>query len=174
MKIGVALLAALIVAGTATATASTTPTPWTRANMTAAVKAVGYPKAHAKKLTCRGIGLADSSGRYNAFRCTAAYRHHRIRRFYAAGRGEGGWLCAAATLSGCKLLRHGYITTATMNLGGAIDIAARGYMTNHYGSYQVAGFCRGGPPVWTCPFTNTTVTITTKAAKGGWVTTGTG
>lgn len=167
--------AILIIAGTAAqaASASGTSSAWTTKDMTAAVRAVGYPKPHPVKLACKGVGPATGAA-YDSFRCTATYRHHIRKRFVIAGRGEGGWLCTGTTISACKTLKHGFVTTgqvATLkSLGAAADLAARGYMTNRFGGYQAVHFCeQTGETTFSCPFVGETVTITMKAAKGGYV-----
>jgi len=172
-----AILAALVLAGTAGA--ATPTTSWARKDIYSAVKAIGYPKPHPKKLGCHGIGVADSTGGHTAFRCTATYTHHRRRMFVIGGIGEGGWLCAAKTLAGCKLLRKGFVTSAEVSadgsMGAAADLAARGYMVNHYGSYQATGFCKQqGSSTWACGFTTATVTLTITRARGGYVIKGSG
>lgn len=173
MKTGVALLAALAITGTAGAAAATGPNvPWTRADMTAAAKAIGYPKPHAKKVACRGLGGPDSANRYAAFHCVAIYtRKPAHRGFYITGRSQGGWLCAGARLATCKLLSRGFIAkdTITASINDAADLAARGWMTNRFGSYQPTGFCQpAGALKWTCGFTTATVTLAMKTAKGGY------
>jgi len=164
----------LVFAASASAGASV---PWTLKDMKTAVRGIGYPRAHAKKLSCRGQGSATTAGTFTSFRCVATYAHHRRRVFYIAGDGEGGWLCAGKTATACGLLRHGFVTTsqvaADQSMGAAADLAARGYMQNHYGSYQALHFCQAaGSSTWSCPFAQATVTITFKAATGGYVTTG--
>ena len=159
---------------TTVAGASSTPIAWTKKDMTTAVRALGYPKPHPKKLTCKGLGSPDSLGRYGAFHCVATYlRRPKHRSFYIEGRGEGGWLCAGARLATCKLLGRGFVTTAAISAGGinaAADVAARGYMTNRYGSYQPTGFCQtAGTLKWTCGFTTATVALTMKTAKDGYL-----
>lgn len=167
-----ATLAAATVA--ASAVASSAPAvPWTRKDMTTAVKALRYPKPGARRLACRGLATPDTIGRFASFRCIATYRHHRRRVFYIAGQGEGGWLCAGTKLAGCKLLRRGFVTAAQVNtegLDGAADLAARGWMTNHYGAYQVTHLCKAtGTFSWSCAFSAATITVSMKAAKGGYL-----
>jgi hypothetical protein len=140
--------------------------------MKSAVRALGYPKQHMKKLACTGSGVTDS-GLFSSFRCTATYTRHRHSRFFIQGQGEGGWLCAGKTLAGCELLRRGFVTSgtvATQGLNASVDLAARGYMSNRYGSYQAKGFCtRTGSLTWSCPFVSATVALTLKKATGGYV-----
>lgn len=160
------------------AAASAAPTvAWTKKDMKTAVRAIGYPKPHPKKLACKGVGAADTTGRFSSFRCTATYKHHSHRRFVIAGQGEGGWLCAGRTLMGCKLLRHGFVTTAETadGLEGSAELAAVGYMQNRYGitSPYRTGLCtQAGATAWTCGYKTTdtsavNVTITFKRVKGG-------
>lgn len=174
MKTTLVLAAALVLTGAAAA--STVNPPWTLKDIKTAVRAVGYPKPHPLRLGCKGLGAATTSGAYTSFRCTARYRHHVRRRFFVEGKGEGGWLCAGKTLAGCKLLRRGFLTAATVGtqgLAASVDIAARGYMMNHYGSYQATGFCKQTASLsWSCPFVEATVTLTLRKAKGGYVSVG--
>lgn len=170
------LVCALALVAVPSGSAATGPsTPWTTKDMTMAVKAVGYPRLHARKVTCHGLGTADGIGRYLSFRCVALYARHRRARFYVGGLGEGGWLEAGKTPATERLLRKGFVpsaTVATQGLAATADLAARGYMANRYGTYQAAGFCKqAGSSSWSCPFSMVTVTLTMKAAKGGYVTT---
>lgn len=177
VKVTLPLVAAALVF-TASAAASSPSTPWTTKDMKTAIRAIGYPRAHAKTLICHGQGTADTVGRFTSFRCVATYRRRPHRRvFYTAGQGEGGWLCAGKTLAGCVLLRHGFVTTSQVktlpSLGAAADLAARGYMQNHYGGYQVTHLCEAASSsTWSCPFSQATVTITFRAVSGGYVTAG--
>ena len=164
------LIAALAFA--ASAAAAGPNVPWSTKDMKAAVHAIGYPKPHIKKLSCKGSG-ATSSGQFASFRCNATYPRHRHRVFFIEGQGEGGWLCAGKTLAGCKVLRKGFVTMAAVNAEGlpdAADLAARGYMTNRYGGYQAQGFCKQKAALsWSCPFVEATVTLTLTSARGGYV-----
>lgn len=172
----VALVATCSLALAASASASGPTVAWTRTDMTTALRAIGYPKPHPKKLACKGIGPADATGAHTSYRCVATYKHHRHARFYAGGAAEGGWLCAAKTLAGCKFLRKGFVTTGALtadgSMGAAADLAARGYMQAHYGTYTVTHFCeQTSSSTFSCPFSTATVTITFKQAKGGYITT---
>ena len=176
MKFAGVIVVALLV--TASASADVPATGWARKDMVAAVKAIKYPKPGARKISCRGLGTPDTTGRYTAFRCTTTYTHHRRRAFVIGGDGEGGWLCAARTLAGCKLLTHGFVTNGEVakdsSLSAAADIAARGYMGNHYGSYQPTGFCKQqSAATWSCGFTTATVTLTMRHTTTGYVISGT-
>lgn len=146
--------------------------PWSTKDMKTAIRAIAYPKPHPKKLACKGSG-ATTSGEFASFRCVATYRHHRHHRFSIEGQGEGGWLCAGKTLATCQLLRRGFLTSQAVNIQGmgpSVDLAARGYMANKYGAYQAKGFCKQTTSsTWTCQFVEATVTLTVKAARGGYV-----
>jgi hypothetical protein len=182
------IIASIAVALVFTASAAATrpppgDPPWAKSKMLTALRALGYPKPHPLKLTCkdppqgRDVGIAS-------FACTATYKHHVRRRFVAAGQGEGGWLCAGKTLAGCKLLRRGFVTTAAAavypSLSGAAQIAAEGYLADHdQFPYQVVHFCtQASASSWSCPFlvnnAPVTVTISLKKAKGGYVVSGSG
>jgi hypothetical protein len=177
------LIAVLAVASVTVpiAVASTGPTvPWTRADILAAVRALGYPSGLPRRLACTGMGAADTSGRYASFRCKATYGHHRSRRFQIAGQGEGGWLCAGKTIAGCKLLRRGFVSRATVGSEGfdaAANSAARGWMTNKYGTYQVTHYCTASTSTssssYTCDFhvssAKITVALTFIVAKRGYL-----
>jgi hypothetical protein len=101
------------------------PVSYAPAMMKKALKAIGYPRTHLRKLTCRGVG-APVNGRYWSFRCAARWSHRGRRAFYAAGSGYGGWLCVGSSSSGCKVLRRGYLTEG-------VGQAAVGFMQNHFG-----------------------------------------
>ena len=169
------ICAAAVSASTATAAGPA----WTPKDMKTAIHALGYPKPHPKKLSCKGLGAA-SGGRFDSFRCVATYRLHHRRVFYTAGRGEGGWLCAGKTAAACGLLKRGFVTSADVarlqSMGAAADLAARGYLMNRGETYTPVHFCQQAGGSWVCPFTvngtPVTVTITFKGAKGGFVLTG--
>lgn len=178
MKLALALLAALFL--TTSAVAATTPTvAWSKKDIQAAAKALGYPKPHPRKLSCKGQG-DGSGGRYVSFRCTATYRHHRHTRFVIGGAALGGWLCAGKKLAACKPLRRGFVATDQLGsagpLQGAAELATRGYMNVHYGVTipNRSGPCTGAGRTWTCGYyitdTQTVdVTATLKRAKGGYL-----
>lgn len=165
MKIGVALLAALILASTAAAGSSR--------DMVSAMKALHYPKAGAVKLGCRTAGAG--------FRCKAAYRHHRVRRFYAEWRSIGGFICAGTRPATCKILRHGFLPTAqTDNSPDAALLASRGYMTIKYNDpqpYSPKKPCvpSTAPSSWSFCYaldtSDVNVTVTVKHVKTGYITT---
>lgn len=170
--------AALVFA--ASAEASTPTVAWTKKDMTTAIRGLGYPKPHPRKLTCKGLGVPDTVNRYPEFRCVATYRHHRHRRFYTAGRAQGGWLCAGKTVAGCRLLRRGFVTSLEIaRLGSQAATAgesAKGYLINHdQFPYQVVHFCTlSDASTYSCPFSvndvPVTVTMTFRKASGGYVT----
>lgn len=160
--VSVTLLAVFLVAGGATAGVQSR-------TMTTAIRAVGYPKPHPKTLTCKGA---------TAFQCKAVYRHHRVKRFAATWQGQGGWICAGARVSTCKLLRHGFATTAQVTANtaqGVAELAAVGYMQNVY-DVQIPnryGPCTQNATIsWTCGYyvTDTSVamvTVSLKNVRGG-------
>jgi hypothetical protein len=121
-------VAALVFA--ATASAATPTGGWTKPDMKTAIRGLGYPKPHPKKLGCKAAGST-------AFRCVATYRHHRHRRFVIGG--TGVWLCTGKTLDGCNWLHHGFVTSTQLeqhyagHLATAALFAARGYMAIKYG-----------------------------------------
>jgi hypothetical protein len=177
------VVAVLAFSGAATAaTAATQPTSWSLKDMKTAIRALGYPKPRAKRLTCTKFSAAGPGGQYSAFRCSATYPKHRRARFVTEGVGEGGWLCGGKTLAGCKLLRHGFVTTAAVSADGiaaAADLAARGYLFDHdQFPYQVVHFCvQVGSTAWSCAFTVNnaplSVSLSFKKARGGYVISGT-
>lgn len=75
--------------------------------MVAGLKAIHYPVASPKNLTCRGLGITVQ-GRHTSFRCVATLAAHKERRFYTRAVAKGGWLCAGKTLSRCAMLRTGF------------------------------------------------------------------
>lgn len=176
--------AALAFGGAATAaTAGSQPAYWSLKDMKTAIRALGYPKPHAKRLACTKFVAAGPGGQYSAFRCSATYRKHRRARFVTEGVGEGGWICGGKAVAGCKLLRHGFVTSAAVTADGSIaaaaDLAARGYLVDHdHFPYQVVHFCvQVGSTAWSCAFTvnnaPVSVSLSFKKAKGGYVISGT-
>jgi hypothetical protein len=165
-------VAALVFA--ATASAATPTGGWTKPDMKTAIRGLGYPKPHPKKLGCRAAGST-------AFRCVATYRRHRHRRFVIGG--TGVWLCAGKTLDGCGWLRHGFVTNTQLeqhyagHLATAALFAARGYMAIKYGityTTSAPGGGQTGPMTWTYSYytsdtTTVLITITLKQARGGYV-----
>jgi len=168
---------ALALIAVASGSAATRPsTPWTPKAMTMAVKAVGYPRPHAKRVTCRGLGVADSAGRFSGFRCVAIYRRRPTRRVFYMAATLGGWLCAGPRLATCKTLRHGFVATDMAPYGVAAEasVSASGYAENKYGvtSTERSASCTpAGTLSWSCPFTApaATITVTYRPVKGGWL-----
>jgi hypothetical protein len=178
MKLTAAIAAVLIFA--ATAAAGVNPVA-SKKYMTAAIRALGYPKPHPKTLACKGLGQGVD-GSYSTFRCTATYRGSR-RRFVTQTKQVGGWLCAGKTLAGCKLLKRGFVamphTTDSNVFAGTASMAARGWMGNHYpiplpNPNRQCPEAGGSGMKWTsCWYVSDTsyaaVTITLKGAKGGYL-----
>lgn len=174
-KVGVAVLAALVLAAPA---AAATP----RKDMAAAMRALHYPKAEALKVGCRKAGPR--------FRCKALYRHNRHRVFYAAWAsalgGRAGWICAGRKAAACKTLRHGFIPNSQIKVNGSVefsaDQAAQGYMSifhNTNVTYAGSGCTTTTrPSTWTFCFAwtnNTSIGVTIHMAKtrSGYVTSAT-
>lgn len=179
MKTTLCLAAAALVFA-ATASAGTPSVAWSTKDMKTAIRALSYPKPHAKKLACKGLGAADTNGRHTSFRCVATYKHHRRRVFYTEGSGLGGWICAGTKLATCTVLHHGFASTSMVafdgSLQGAAELAARGYVQNRYDTFDTfpAGECtQAAARSWSCPYKldagTITVTITLKTAKGGYL-----
>ena len=173
------IVALIAFASVATAAAVGPTVRWTVKDMKTAIRAIGYPKPHPRRLTCRGLGADEGTGRFTAFRCVATYRRRRV--FYAQGQGEGGWICAGSALATCKVLRKGFVTTATVStqgLAATADVAARGYLVDHdQFPYQVVHFCtQVGTTAWSCPFivnnAPVSVSLSIRQAKGGYVISG--
>lgn len=164
-KVGVAIVAALAITGSA---AAATQTGWTTRDARNAARALAYPKPHAKKITCRGATV---------FRCNAVYRHAR-RRFVLGPGTEGGWTCAGRTLHTCHVLTKGFLAsrqvTAMGGLTAAAGYSATGYIQEHYKNVvpEQAGGCNPfGSSAYTCAYSTpaVTVTITYKHVTGGWL-----
>lgn len=175
MKRTTVVAALILLLCSATVAAAASPTGgWTKKDMLTAIRGLGYPKPHPKKLGCKAAGPT-------AFKCVATYRHHQHRRFVIGG--TGVWLCSGKTLAGCGWLRHGFVTNSQLaskyssELSAAGEFAARAYMAVKYGvDYTVVGPGGGqtGPMSWayvyyTSDTTTITITITFKQAKGGYV-----
>lgn len=176
VKLTLVLLAASLFFA-ATATAAGPSVGWSKKDITTAMRGLGYPRPHPKKLTCSSITGSE------AYKCVATYAHHRRRRFVTGGVAQGGWLCAGKTLAACNTLRHGFVATDQLSgstadaVHGAAVIASRGYMKIRYQmpSPNQSAPCTGSGATWTCSYyvTDTStvaVTITLKTAKGGYVT----
>jgi hypothetical protein len=87
---------------------------WTVKDMKAAVRALGYPKPHPTKLACRG-----HKGQFTSFRCVATYRHRAPRLLRAVASRWAAGCAPAETLTGCKLLRRGFVPTAAPKGGSS-------------------------------------------------------
>jgi hypothetical protein len=184
-RLGIVIVLAAVFTATAAATAGSPR--WSARGMIIAMRGLGYPTPHALKLSCKGLGTG-TEGRYAYFLCKATYRHSAPRRFVAAGHSVGGWVCAEKPGAGyCIPLRHGFVvmthTKAANELKARAVLAASGYVENHYG---IANASPSGPCVqkasdgtkWTCPYLSNRgpvmeITISLKAARGGYITTGT-
>ena len=173
-RLRTAIVVAACLATLSGVASAASPTAWTSKDMTAAVKALRYPKPGAVKVTCRPVG--------HAFRCAAIYRRKpRTRRFYAEGTALGGWICAGPTVATCKLLRRGFVAASMAPYGVAAEasVSASGYAENKYGvsSTERSASCTpAGTLAWSCPFTApaATITVTYKPVKGGWLVSATG
>lgn len=161
------------------ASASAAGTAWTRKDMTAALKALGYPKPHPVRLACQGASTQVSLTSWSPVRCVATYRHHRRRVVSAQWRGGGGWICAGAKPATCKILRRGFVPgdIAGGQPDGAAALAAVGYMANHYDApqpYRYSGTCPAAtPPAYSRCYALDTggveVVVTIKPVKVGYV-----
>ena len=160
--------------------------------MQTALRAIGYPKPHPKKLTCKGRIVpapTNLSVKIQVFICKATYRHGHHSKFMAAGDGVGGWICAGRDLRTlyCRVLKQGFVTTR--QVGPSKDLqpsAARaglGYMDvrghNTPNAVVVDPCTATATMAYTCVYksaqgSNITVTISFKTAKGGYLVTGTG
>lgn len=159
-------------------------TRWTPREMQAGARALAYPKAHPKKIACKGLGTAAPGNLYSSFKCKAVYRHNARRTFTMAAGTEGGWICAGRHVQGCKMLTHGFVgagqVTRWGGLGAAAGYSAAGYVRQHYGGVppQSSSPCApiGGATTYSCSYTTpaATVTIAYKQVRGGWTVTGTG
>lgn len=141
---------------------------WTTKNMAMAARAIGYPKPHAKTLTCK-----------SGFKCVATYTRHRRRVFYGSAlpfTAGAAWTCFS-TRSGCKPGWRGFAVGAhTPEMQGSVALlASRSYMTIKYNDPQPfsAGQCsHPAPPAFTYCYKLDTgsvaVTATVKAAPGGY------
>ena len=177
MKLGVALLAALILTSSAPA-ATTVPPQWTPRDGAAAVKALHLTRRHAKTTACRGLGT-PLNGRYATLRCRTLYPHHRRRTIILQGRAQGGWLCAGVKITPCKPLTRGFVSTGEASryngLNEYVTLSAIGYATIHGdpNPTKTSPCATSGTNTWVCGFQSGTVTITYKPVKDGWTVTGT-
>lgn len=171
------LIATITLAATAAIASAAGPNvAWSKDDMKAAIRAIGYPRAHPLTLYCQGF--EPSADRYASFRCKETYASYPARVFYIQGQGLGGWLCAGSTLDGCKLLGHGFIAAdavSAQGLPGAVSEASKGWMSDHYFPYQIKGACkRTAALTWSCPFVGHTVTLTLRKVSTGYVSSATG
>ena len=145
------------------------------------LRAVHYPRAHLRRLSCVGLGRS-SNGRYGSFRCVARWRHYGRKVFYAAGAGYGGWLCVGTSIAGCKVLEQGYAPKSGPDATPyrVAKVAAQGYLQNHFhriGAPPTIPPCRqpatnvvicdyqlSGPPAQPLA-----IRITLTPVVGGWV-----
>jgi hypothetical protein len=152
--------------------------------MTTMLRALNYPRAHERELSCTGLGRA-SNGRYASFRCLARWGHHGHTVFEAAGAGSGGWLCIGSSVSLCRVLNHGYAPKRPSATPLPVaKAAAQGYLQNHF--HRIAA-----PPAkihpcveartnaWTCDYQLSgplappvAISITLTPVVGGWVVAG--
>lgn len=158
---------------------------YTPSAMKAMLKAVHYPRARERKLSCTGLG-PSSNGRYGSFRCVAHWRPHGRKVFYAAGAGVGGWLCAGTSVAGCKVLELGYAakTGPAATPYDVAKLAAQGYLQNHFHridapSPMIRPCRQTAANAWACdyqlsgpPAPSVAIRITLTPVAGGWVLTG--
>lgn len=146
--------ALLVVASPATAGVGVVGVAYSKVYMKTALKAVGYPVPYWPKLNCTGLGPPINQGpaqglqfgiTYNSFRCTARWQYHGRRTFFAAGSGEGGWLCVGSSIAGCHVLQRGF----SLNTGQALT----GYVQNRYGVLN-PNVVPWGPETGPCPDTS--------------------
>ena len=148
MTLGVALVVALCAIGAVRA-ATTKPSPTvTTKVMVDGLKAIRYPAANPKKLSCRGLGVAVED-RHTSFRCVATLKGDRERRFYTRAVAKGGWLCAGNSPSACRLLKRGFFPTSRADNQGWQQTAVLGWLQAHHigasGAVGVAAPARGRP-----------------------------
>jgi hypothetical protein len=184
----VVLMGALVVGVVASSSSAGTPVRWTQKNMLSALRAIGYPKPHPKKLTCKARIVpapTNLSVKIQVFFCTATYRHGHRLKAVVAGDGEGGWICAGKTLGFCRVLSHGFVTTSQVgpshDLQAAAARAGLGYMDVRHNTPNagVVDPCATTAAmtyscVYSGPQSNITVTLVFKKAKGGYLVSGTG
>lgn len=157
---------------------------YTPSAMKTMLRAVHYPRAHLRKLSCTGLG-PSSNGRYGSFRCVARWRPRGRKVFYAAGAGYGGWLCVGTSVAGCKVLANGYAPKGPQSAPFAVaKLAAQGYLQNHFHRLsappaRIRPCGQTAANVWTClyqlsgpPAGPVAITVTLTPAAAGWVLTG--
>ena len=158
---------------------------YTPSAMKTMLKAVRYPRAPLRNLSCTGLG-SGSNGRYMSFRCVARWRPHGRKVFYAAGAGVGGWVCVGKSVAGCKVLEQGFAPKigAQSTPYDAAKLAAQGYLQNHFhrldaASARIRPCNQTATNVWVCdyqisgpPEPPVAIRITVTPVAGGWVLTG--
>ena len=168
----VAIAVALCAVGaTRGAAVKSRPTVSTKV-MVEGLKAIQYPVARPKRLTCRGLGTAVK-GRYTSFRCVAVVKHRR-RRFYTRAVAKGGWLCAGKASSGCAVLKRGFFPTSAADNQGWQEIAVAGWLQAHRvkASRGVAISCTSLRSPMTCTLRKNppvTVVLTYQKTRAGYV-----
>jgi hypothetical protein len=128
--LGFAVVVALCTVGAVLGATTTSGAPVTAKVMVEGLKAIRYPVAAPKRLTCRGLGIA-LNGRHTSFRCVATLRTHRQRRFYTRAAAQGGWLCAGKRLSRCLLLGRGFVPAGAADDQGWQELAVVGWLQAH-------------------------------------------
>jgi hypothetical protein len=156
---------------------------YTPSAMKTMLKAVRYPRAPLRRLSCTGLGSSPND-QYMSFRCAARWRPHGRKIVYAAGAGDGGWLCVGTSLAGCKVLKQGYAPQhgAQASTPFAVaKLAAQGYLQNHFHrlsapSARLRPCAQTAANVWTCdyqlsgpPAPPVAISITLTPVTGGWV-----
>jgi hypothetical protein len=176
LTLGLAIVLALSTAGAVRADATAKSPAVTTKVMVAGLKAIQYPVAHPKKLTCRGRGAAVK-GRHTSFRCVATMKAHRQRRFYTRSVAEGGWMCAGKRLSRCAMLSHGFVPASAADNQGWQAISVLGWLQAHHVKSGVASVsCTGIRSPMTCTLTKkpaVTVVLAYQKVRGGYVETAT-
>lgn len=173
LALGLAVLVAVSTVGAVRgATAQTTPKVTTKV-MVEGLKAIHYPVAHPKRLTCHGLGAA-SDGRHTSFRCVATLKARRQRRFSTRAVAKGGWLCAGKRLSRCTLLARGFVTTGAADTQGWQETSVLGWLEAHKVNRTGATglSCMGTKSPMTCTLHAqhpVTVTLTYSRAGAGYV-----
>jgi hypothetical protein len=175
--LGLAIVVAVsAVGGVHGATPKSRPVVTTKV-MVEGLKAIGYPVAHPRRLTCRGLGAA-THGRHTSFRCVATLKSHRRRPFYTRAIAKGGWLCAGKRLSHCVLLGRGFVPASAADNQGWQETAVLGWLQAHEidrnGALSLS--CVGTKSPMTCTLhakPPVTVTLTYYRAGPGYVETAT-
>jgi len=173
LALGLAIVVALSAVGAVRgATTKSSPAVTTKV-MVEGLKTIGYPVAHPKRLTCRGLGAA-SNGRHTSFRCVATLKAHKQRRFYTRAVAKGGWLCAGRTRLHCVLLARGFVPASAADNQGWQETAVLGWLQAHNidrnGTLGLS--CVGTKSPLTCTLhaqPPVTVTLTYHRAGAGYV-----